>query len=42
VGEKESENNLLSVRKQGENDLGEMSIQDFAQKIQSEVAHLLA
>lgn len=42
VGEKESENNILSVRKQGESDLSEMSMREFAEKIQTEVANLLA
>ena len=37
VGEKEAENNELSVRKQGEGDKGTYSINDFAQLIVDEV-----
>ncbi|HBS86405.1 MAG: threonine--tRNA ligase [Bacteroidetes bacterium GWF2_38_335] len=42
VGEKEAENNTLSVRKQGEGDLGEYKIEDFATRVQTEVKNLLA
>lgn len=37
VGEQEEGNNSVSVRKQGEGDLGEMSTEDFAKKIKEEV-----
>jgi threonyl-tRNA synthetase len=37
VGEKEQENGTISVRRQGEGDKGEMSLDEFAQFIQSEV-----
>lgn len=37
VGEKEEEENKVSVRKQGEGDLGSFSIEDFAEIINSEI-----
>ena len=37
VGEKEAENNSVAVRKQGEGDLGVMSIEDFAKLIENEI-----
>ncbi|HOR40548.1 MAG TPA: His/Gly/Thr/Pro-type tRNA ligase C-terminal domain-containing protein, partial [Paludibacteraceae bacterium] len=40
VGEKEAENNELSVRKQGEGDKGTYSINDFAQLIVDEVNNM--
>ncbi|MCK4664848.1 MAG: threonine--tRNA ligase [Bacteroidales bacterium] len=39
VGEKEVENNLVSVRKQGEGDKGVMEIEKFAELINKEVAN---
>jgi len=41
VGEKEVENNQLSVRKQGEGDIGIMSIEEFAKFINEKVAEEL-
>ncbi|MCF6366689.1 MAG: threonine--tRNA ligase [Bacteroidales bacterium] len=38
VGEKEVENNLLSVRKQGEGDIGTMTIEEFSNFINDRVA----
>ena len=40
VGEKEAENNQVSVRRQGAGDLGAMSVDDFAQLINKEVAEM--
>lgn len=40
VGEKEAENNEVSVRKQGEGDQGSMKIATFAAKINQEVAEM--
>ncbi len=37
VGEKESEEGLVSVRKHGEGDLGAMSMEDFAELIKKEI-----
>ncbi len=37
VGEKEVEDNTLSVRRQGQGDLGTVSLQDFVQIIQKEI-----
>lgn len=37
VGEKEAENNQVSVRKQGEGDQGTMSVDDFAAMVTKEV-----
>jgi len=37
VGEKEAENNEVSVRKQGEGDVGSMKITTFATLIKEEV-----
>jgi threonyl-tRNA synthetase len=37
VGEKEAENNVVSVRKQGEGDKGSMEIATFAAQINEEV-----
>ena len=41
VGEKEEASGSVSVRKHGEGDLGTFSIEDFAQKINSEVNKLI-
>lgn len=41
VGEKEAENQTISVRKQGEGDLGVMKIEDFANFLNNEVKNLL-
>ena len=41
VGEKEEANNTVSVRKQGAQDLGIMTMEDFAKKINEEVAELI-
>ena len=41
VGEKESENQTVSVRKQGHGDLGEMKIEEFIEFINNEVASQL-
>ncbi len=41
VGENESANGTVSVRKQGEGDVGEMSAEDFAARINAEVAEML-
>ena len=40
VGEKEAENNQVSVRRQGAGDLGAMSVNDFANLINQEVAEM--
>ncbi len=37
IGEKEEENNSISIRKHGGEDLGSMSIEDFVSKINNEV-----
>jgi len=37
VGEKESEEGLVSVRKHGEGDLGAMSMEAFAELIKKEI-----
>jgi threonyl-tRNA synthetase len=37
VGEKEAENNQVSVRRQGAGDMGAMSVTDFAAHINKEV-----
>ena len=37
VGEKESEDGLVSVRKHGEGDLGAMSMEAFAELIKKEI-----
>ena len=41
VGEKEAENGTVSIRKQGGNDQGAMSYEDFAKKIQAEVRDMM-
>lgn len=41
VGEKEAENNEVSVRKQGKGDVGSMKITNFADEIQKEVSAML-
>jgi threonyl-tRNA synthetase len=41
VGEKEAENNEVSVRRQGEGDKGSMSVADFAAMINEEVERLM-
>lgn len=40
VGEKEAQEGLVSVRKQGQGDQGSMKILDFAKKINDEVAEM--
>jgi threonyl-tRNA synthetase len=42
VGENEASQGTVSVRKQGEGDLGSVSIEAFAERIQREVADVLA
>jgi len=42
VGEKEQEENQVAVRKQGEGDLGSVSIEEFANRINQEVADKIA
>jgi threonyl-tRNA synthetase len=42
VGEQESENQSVSVRKQGDGDKGSMTIQEFVDFIQSEVKDQLS
>ena len=37
IGEKEAETNIVSVRKHGEGDIGEFSIEEFANIINDEV-----
>lgn len=37
VGEKEEENNTVSVRKQGEGDLGSFEMQQFVELIEKEI-----
>ena len=41
VGEKEEQAGTVAVRKHGEGDLGTMSIQEFADKINNEVSSLI-
>ena len=41
IGEKEQESNTVSVRRQGEGDKGVMSMEDFADFLQSEVQNQL-
>jgi threonyl-tRNA synthetase len=41
VGEKEAENNQVSVRRQGEGDKGSMSVADFANMINEEVEKMM-
>ncbi len=41
VGEKESETNTVSVRKQGQGDLGTKSIQEFSELINEEIKNIL-
>ena len=41
VGEKESENGEVSVRKQGEGDKGSMKIEDFAKNISEEIHNMI-
>ena len=41
VGEKEKESKTLSIRKQGEGDIGQMSIIDFAKYINDQIKELL-
>ncbi len=41
VGEKEVENNTLSIRKQGEGEVGKMSLEEFAKFISTSVANEL-
>lgn len=42
VGEKEAENNEVSVRKQGDGDKGSMNVNDFAKMINDEVNSLIS
>ena len=42
VGEKESENEQVSPRRQGEGDLGAMGVEEFADVVQKEIATMLA
>jgi threonyl-tRNA synthetase len=37
VGEKEAQDNIISVRKHGEGDLGSMSLEDFVKIVQSQI-----
>ncbi|MBU6121910.1 threonine--tRNA ligase [Hymenobacter siberiensis] len=37
VGEKEAQDNIISVRKHGEGDLGSMPIEDFVKSVQSQI-----
>lgn len=41
VGEKEASDGLVSVRKQGQGDQGQMKMEDFAAKINAEVAEMI-
>ena len=41
LGENEAKNGVVSVRKQGEGDVGGMSVEAFAELIQSEIAEML-
>ena len=41
VGEKEEAEKLVSVRKQGEGDLGTQSIVDFGKRIEEEVKNMV-
>ncbi|MFW6248584.1 MAG: His/Gly/Thr/Pro-type tRNA ligase C-terminal domain-containing protein, partial [Bacteroidota bacterium] len=41
IGEKEAENNTISVRKQGEGDIGSMSLDNFVNFVHSEVEKTL-
>lgn len=41
VGEKEASNGLVSVRKQGQGDQGQMKMEDFAAQINAEVAEMI-
>jgi threonyl-tRNA synthetase len=41
VGEKEAENEEISVRKQGEGDQGSMKFTTFAENLQKEVAEMM-
>ena len=42
MGEKEFENNLVSVRQRSEGDIGSMSIEDFVKTIEDAVKNELA
>ena len=42
VGEKETEQNGVSVRRQGGEDLGEMSVESFAELIRAEIEKQLS
>jgi threonyl-tRNA synthetase len=41
VGEKEEESNSVSLRKQGEGDLGTMSVEGFAELVNSEISKMM-
>ncbi len=41
VGEKEAENSMVSVRKQGEGDQGSMKVSEFAKKLHEEVQNII-
>ena len=42
VGENEKSEGTVSVRKQGEGDVGTMTIEAFAERIRSEIVEMLA
>ena len=42
IGENEESNETISVRKQGEGDTGVMTVEEFAQRINNEIAELIA
>ena len=42
VGENEKSEGTVSVRKQGEGDVGTMTIEEFAERVRSEIAEMLA
>jgi threonyl-tRNA synthetase len=42
VGENEKSEGTVSVRKQGEGDVGTMTIKAFAERVRSEVAEMIA
>jgi threonyl-tRNA synthetase len=41
VGEKEQENNIISLRKHGEGDIGSMPVADFVQDFQAQIAAMM-
>jgi threonyl-tRNA synthetase len=42
IGEQEQKSSQVSARKQGEGDIGQMSAEEFAQVINTEIAEMLA